>query len=309
MSAPTLPDDSAVGPPERLHPLFLVKGIGGSIRGLAGLYAFLGYLVISGQWSFAILAAIASLLFGIVGGILYWRRFEYRVGQSEIRIDSGILSRRHRSIPFERIQDADITQGPLDRLLGIAQVKLETGGGSAGKNAEEGVLQAITLQRAHELRKLIRARRAGTPSVDRQVQEDRLPVYAMDLRRLLIAGAFNFSLAIFAGLIGITQTFGDTLGFDPLSERFWRKLLGPPARLCRTSRSRTAVPWPLQDRRCWSLIGSRNRSGPDRAPRFRLPARPDRSRPAPPPWTAHTNRRHPAAEARPGGARHDRPVA
>jgi putative membrane protein len=231
MSAPTLPDDSAVGPPERLHPLFLVKGIGGSIRGLAGLYAFLGYLVISGQWSFAILAAIASLLFGIVGGILYWRRFEYRVGQSEIRIDSGILSRRHRSIPFERIQDADITQGPLDRLLGIAQVKLETGGGSAGKNAEEGVLQAITLQRAHELRKLIRARRAGTPSVDRQVQEDRLPVYAMDLRRLLIAGAFNFSLAIFAGLIGITQTFGDALGFDPLSERFWRKLLAASAPL------------------------------------------------------------------------------
>ncbi len=111
MSAPTLPDDNAVGPPERLHPLFLVKGIGGSIRGLAGLYAFLGYLVISGQWRFAILAAAAFLLFGIVGGILYWRRFEYRVGQSEIRIDSGILSRRHRSIPFERIQDADITQG------------------------------------------------------------------------------------------------------------------------------------------------------------------------------------------------------
>lgn len=232
MSAPTLPDDSAVGPPERLHPLYLAKGLGGSVRGIAGLYAGLGYLVISGEWELAIFAAIAFAVFGAVAAIIYWRRFEYRVGQNEIRIDSGILNRRHRSIPFERIQDADISQGPLDRLLGIAQVKFETGGGSAGPNAEEGVLKAITLRRAHELRELIRARRAGTAVAEQQVrQEERPPVYAMDLRRVLIAGGFNFSLAIFAGLIGITQTFGDALGFDPLSQRFWRNLLAASAPL------------------------------------------------------------------------------
>lgn len=225
MSAPTLADDSAVGPPERLHPLFLLKGLGGSLRGLAGLYAFIGYLLISGQWRTAIIAAAGFLVIGIVGVILYWTRFEYRVGKREIRIDSGILSRRHRSIPFDRIQDVDITQGPVARLLGLAEVKFETGGGSAGPNSEEGVLHAITLERAHQLRELIRTSRAREVPLEEAAEAERPPVYAIGLKRLLAAGTFNFSLAVFAGLIGVTQTFGDALGFDPLSQRFWRNLL------------------------------------------------------------------------------------
>jgi putative membrane protein len=224
MSTPTSADDRAVGAPERLHPLFLLKGLGGSLRGLGGAYAVLAYFFFSGQWRLAIAAAIAFVAIGIVGAILYWRRFEYRVGQNEIRIDSGIMSRRHRSIPFDRIQDADISQGPLDRLLGLAKVKFETGGGAAGKNAEEGVLSAISLQRAHEIRQLIRSKRTGT-APEATAEAERSPVYAMDLNRLLTAGAFNFSLAIVAGLVGVTQTFGDAFGFDPLSRSFWQSIL------------------------------------------------------------------------------------
>lgn len=223
MSAPTQAEDSAVGPVERLHPLFLLKGLAGSLRGLVGLYAFLGYLAFSGQWRLGILAALGFLLFGVVGGAIYWRRFGFRVGQNEVRIDSGILNRRHRSIPFDRIQDADIVQGPLDRLLGIAQVKFETGGGSA--KSEEGVLPAITLKRAHEIRELIRSRRWGTTQSVPLPNVEAPPVYAMDVKRLLVAGTFNFSLAVIAGLVGITQTFGDAIGFDPFSRRFWRGVL------------------------------------------------------------------------------------
>lgn len=230
MSAPTPPDDGAVGSPERLHPLFLLKGLAGSVRGLAGLYAGLGYLVISGRWGSAMIAVLLFIVFGIIAAILYWRRFEYRVGEREIRIDSGILNRRHRSIPFDRIQDADIIQGPLDRLLGIAQVKFETGG-SGGRNSEEGVLQAIALERAHQIRELIRSRRAGLAESVTGTEVEQPPVYVMDLRRLAIAGLFNFSLAVLAGLVGVTQTFGDAIGFDPFSRRFWGRLLAASAPL------------------------------------------------------------------------------
>lgn len=230
MSAPTPPDDGAVGSPERLHPLFLLKGLAGSVRGLAGLYAGLGYLVISGRWGSAMIAVLLFIVFGIIAAVLYWRRFEYRVGEREIRIDSGILNRRHRSIPFERIQDADIIQGPLDRLLGIAQVKFETGG-SGGRNSEEGVLQAITLERAHQIRELIRSRRAGLAESVTGTEFEQPPVYVMDLRRLAIASLFNFSLAVLAGLVGVTQTFGDAIGFDPFSRRFWGRLLAASAPL------------------------------------------------------------------------------
>ena len=222
MSEPTSPDPAA-GVPERLHPLFLVTGLGGSLRGLAGGYAVLGYLAISGRLVTAIFGAVALLTVMAVGIALYWARFEFRVGRGDIRIDSGIVSRRHRSIPFDRIQDVEITQGPIARLLGLAQVKFETGGGSVGPNAEEAVLHAIPLARAHEIRELVRATREALPIA--AAEGGRPPVYAMDLRRLLLAGTFNFSLAVAAGLFGLTQTAGEVIGFDPLDRSFWSGLV------------------------------------------------------------------------------------
>ena len=47
----------------------------------------------------------------------------------------------------------------------------------------------------------------------------------MDTRRVLTAGLFNFSLAVLAGLVGLSQTVGNMLGFDPFSQRFWRNML------------------------------------------------------------------------------------
>jgi putative membrane protein len=218
-------EDRAVGAPERLHPLFLLTGLGGSLRGIAGGYALIGYLLVSGRAGTAILAAFALLLFLIVSLFLYWIRFEYRVGENEIRIDSGIVSRTHRSIPFERIQDVDITQGPIARLSGLARVKFETGG-SAGAGEDEGVLQAIPLARAEQLRSLIRAHRSTAPPLaDGEAVEDAPPIYQMGGKRLLLAGVFNFSLALFAGLFGATQTFGEVAGFDPFSRSFWIGLL------------------------------------------------------------------------------------
>ena len=226
------PPDEAVGAPERLHPLYLLTGLGTGLRQMFGAYAAVGYLAATGKWRSAVLMLGGIGLLMVIGVFLTWRRFEYRVGVNEIRIDSGILSRTHRSIPFDRIQDVDITQGPLARLLGLARVKFETGG-SAGNNQDDGALTAIALPRAEALRDLVRARRGTAPDVAAGVGvEDApglapvsAPVFAMDLRRVLLAGLFNFSLAIFAGLFGLSQTLGDVAGFDFFTRRFWRDAL------------------------------------------------------------------------------------
>lgn len=221
--------DAAVGAPERLHPLFLVTGLGRGIRQMIGGYAVIGYFAATGSWRVAILifAGIAAAM--ILGVFLYWRRFEFRVGAHEIRIDSGIISRTHRSIPFDRIQDVDIRQGPLARLLGLARVKFETGG-SAADNADDGALAAIALSRAEALRELVRERRLATvgpvaTDLLLPVQTETLPVFAMDGRRVMLAGLFNFSLAVIAGLFGATQTIGNVAGFDVFARRFWREAL------------------------------------------------------------------------------------
>lgn len=228
MSEPISPDH-AVGPPEHLHPLFLLSGLVRSLRSLGGASALIAWLAVSRSMWLALLAATGLLILGIAGVVIYWARFEFRVGADEIRIDHGIVNRTHRSIPFDRVQDVDITQGPLQRLLGLAKVTFETGGGgSAGKHSEEGSLHTIALQRAEQIRALVRSRQtsAGAPASDFSAEAEReQPVYAMGIPRLLLAGAFNFSLAILAALIGFTQTVGNTVGFDPFSESFWRSVL------------------------------------------------------------------------------------
>jgi putative membrane protein len=219
-------DDRAVGKPERLHPGYLLTGLGKRLRGLAGGYAAVGYLAVSGRTGTALTVGGVLLAAVAIGLFLYWTRFEFRVGANEIRIDSGIFNRTHRSIPFDRIQDVDIVQGPVARLLGIARVQFETGGSGGSGGDDEGVLSAIPLKRAEELRALIRARRSGPTQVAvPAVEAEQPPVFAMDLPRVLLAGMFNFSLALFAGLFGATQTFGDVLGFDPFSRAFWIGLL------------------------------------------------------------------------------------
>ncbi len=238
------PGSADLAPPERLHPLMLLTGFGASLRGLAGGYAGVGYLAATGSVRSALVLA-ALLLAGIALSLLiYWRRFTYRVGAHEIRIDSGLLSRTHRSIPFDRVQDVDISQGPLQRLLGLASVKFETGGGAAGGRAE-GVLNGILLTRAEALREYVRARRG--PALARETDDaaaEGRPLFTMDLRRVLALGVFNFSLAIFAGLFGLTQTLGDVVGFDPFERSFWTDLLasaGPLSDYVQTHRFGAAV--------------------------------------------------------------------
>ncbi|HUG45070.1 MAG TPA: PH domain-containing protein, partial [Sphingomicrobium sp.] len=235
-------EDRAVGEPERLHPLFLLTGLGAALRGVGGAYALIAYLAVTGRLGMAIIGGTLLLVVTGIGLMLYWRRFEYRVGSSEIRIDSGIFSRTHRSIPFDRVQDVDITQGPVARLLGLATVKFETGG-SAG--SEEGVLRAVALERAESLREMIRAYRSEAPPAEAAgVEHDRPAIYAMSLRRLLLAGLFNFSLAVFAVLFGLSQTMGDVIGFDPLSRSFWETVLSasePLQRLLLANQVLTAI--------------------------------------------------------------------
>lgn len=237
--------EAAPGAAERLHPFFLLSGLAGSLRGMAGGYAALGYLAATGRTRTALIGAAVLLVLMAGGLLLYWRRFEFRVGAREIRIDSGILNRTHRSIPFDRVQDVDISQGPLARLLRIATVKFETGG-SAGGNGDDGVLHAIALDRAEELRRLVRASRlADEPAAgDQDVPARQAAIFTMDGRRLLLAGLFNFSLALFGGLAGLTQSMGDVIGFDPLSRNFWRSTLSrgdPLARLIAANAAAAAL--------------------------------------------------------------------
>ncbi|MEO6361564.1 MAG: PH domain-containing protein [Sphingomicrobium sp.] len=213
----------ATGAPEKLHWSSLLSTLRKSIRGLWGLFAGGAYLAVQGHWAVVVGLAILFAFVSVAAAVLRWTRFTFAITDDQVRIDSGIVSRTHRSIPFDRIQDVDITQGPVARLLGVARVKFETGGGAAG--TDDGVLDAIALDRAETLRSLIRSRGAEIPASFDELPVEVAPIYSMSLQRLFLAGMFNFSLALFAFLFGATQTMGDAVGFDPFNRRFWQGLL------------------------------------------------------------------------------------
>lgn len=214
---------------ERLHPLALVSGIGTALRQMIGAVFAGGFIAFQGRPGLGLLILVGLVASTAIGILLHWWRLSYTVGDDEVRIDSGIVSRTRRILPFDRVEDVSIEQGPLQRVFGVAKVTLETGGSAAGK--EEGVLGAVRLERAQALRDHVRTRRSGlaagvAPTGELAAVEAEEPIlFAMDGRRLLTLGFFNFSLALFGGLFAASQTVGDVLGIDPFERSFWRPLL------------------------------------------------------------------------------------
>ncbi|PXW77654.1 putative membrane protein [Blastomonas natatoria] len=192
----------------RLHPLTLLLNLSRQVpQMIIGLVA----LRLSGPEELRPWVALMALLaiLGMFGFEFYrWWRFSYRLEPDELRIASGVFSRNVRSIPYERIQDVNLEQGVFARVLGLAKVRLETGSSGSG---DEGALDSVDLAEAERLRDVIRLRKAqNTAEPDQpgagpaEVAADRIDaplLFAMDPRRILIAGVFNFSLVFFA-LVG-----------------------------------------------------------------------------------------------------------
>jgi putative membrane protein len=153
------------------------------------------------------------LIVSAVGGVLSWLTFTYQVLPDQVVIARGLLNRSRRSIPAERIQDVSITQGPLSRLIGLADVKIETGGGEA----DEGVLSSVSLAEARRLREVLR-RRAPAPAAvggtTAEAAEDEAVLFRLGLGRLLFSGLFKFSLVWIAAILGLLQYGAEVTSYD-----------------------------------------------------------------------------------------------
>lgn len=208
-----LPPD---GEPQHLHFLGLFVGF---ISGLPQLIfpiiaALFGARASKNLWLIPVVIGVA-FAFSLFFRWLAWRRFTYTLGEHDIRIERGLLSRTVRSIPYERIQDVSVEQKLLARLLNLAEVKFESGGGEG----EDAKLCYVSVEQAEALRAAIRERKSGMVVVTTEAEEaehDRPPLFAMDTKRLVTFGLYSFSLFIFAVLAGAAQQVDFLLPFD-----FW----------------------------------------------------------------------------------------
>ncbi len=185
----------------------------------------------TGTTGFGVLIALgvggAILAVAALFSYIRWKRLTYTIGIADIRVESGVLSRSARSVPYERIQDVSLEQKLIPRLFGLVAVKFETGAGGG----EDLSLSFLREDDGEELRQLVRTRRdeeaqgiaaaAGKEPADAAPVEEAEPLFTMGPGRLFTFGLFEFSLAVFAVLFGLMQTAGSFIDFEFWDADFW----------------------------------------------------------------------------------------
>lgn len=142
------------------------------ITGIAGFKAMLTQLVLQlPPWAVPLLwllklAGIAAYLAQLPVTYLIARLdFEmrwYMVTDRSLRIRHGVWKVQESTMSFANIQQVVVSQGPLQRLLGLADVRVQSAGGGGGErehrhgteeDMHHGLFHGVT--NAHEIRDLI----------------------------------------------------------------------------------------------------------------------------------------------------------
>lgn len=87
---------------------------------------------------FILALIIAQRLFALAVIRLDFEKRWYLVTDRSLRVREGVLKIREMTITFANIQNISISQGPIQRLLGIADLRVDTAGGGAPKSKKEG---------------------------------------------------------------------------------------------------------------------------------------------------------------------------
>lgn len=144
----------------RLHPLSVpLRAVS---RAIGFAWAFLiggvalsrGDPVLTGG---AVVVAVLAVLAVVGYEVAYFRRFDYELTDDSLDIASGVFSRREREIPLRRVQNVDVTRSLVARLLGLAEVDVETAGGGS----TEANLRFVSREEAARLQEEVRERRAA----------------------------------------------------------------------------------------------------------------------------------------------------
>jgi putative membrane protein len=148
---PGPPDDAGF---RRLSPLTPVAR--SAIFFVAAAYAGGRELLQDGPLTGVAIIAVAVLVVGALFGFASWYRTRFRITPTELRIDTGVLSRRSRRVRLDRVLEISINQPFVARLLGLAELKVET-----ATTESEVSLSYLPVREAHDVRQVLLDYRAA----------------------------------------------------------------------------------------------------------------------------------------------------
>lgn len=150
--------DTGAARGRRTHPasalvrvwLWLVAALAGSVNSIAGERPSLR----------TVLVLAGAIVLGVLVGLASWWFTTFVIDGHELRIDSGILTKRSRRVPYERLQSVDIAQPFGARIFGLAELRIEMAGGGDSLTR----LQFLTVPAARELRSILLGRAEAGPA-------------------------------------------------------------------------------------------------------------------------------------------------
>ena len=172
----------------------------------------------------------AVLIILLVAGIIKWKRFVYWFEEGELRIEYGLIIKKKRYIPFDRIQSLNYTEGIFHRPLGLVKVKVETAG--SGKIGEaEAELTAIPRIDADRIEKKMEEAKRGIQQVDEASLENGIEeevpmpkkpirkIYRMNMRELLVLATTSGGIGVVVSAVAVfLSQFAELIPYDAIYE-------------------------------------------------------------------------------------------
>ncbi len=105
---------------------------------------------------------IAVLIFvpSLAASVIRYFTLRYQVRGGDLIVSEGLFFRRVRTVPVRRIQNIDLVQNMLHRIFGVAEVRIETAGGTK----PEATLRVLSMDNVDVLRQGVFEERSTTPA-------------------------------------------------------------------------------------------------------------------------------------------------
>ncbi|MEM7386264.1 MAG: PH domain-containing protein, partial [Verrucomicrobiota bacterium] len=213
-SAGTPPEEpgSATSPLGRLHPSTFILALVTAVFKTIVLGIFIATLDQPFR-TVAIVWLITALL-GVIQDCIRYFTLTYHFTESDFVIREGLFEKKERHIPCRRVQDVQIEQSFLQRLLQVCSLRIET----AGSAEVEGSIRQIAVETAEHLRATIFERRAaltGSPNaIEDPSRPPPVPLREVTSLELLKAGLTSMKTGVAFGLISLAPSFGIPVPFD-----------------------------------------------------------------------------------------------
>lgn len=109
---------------------------------------------------YLILILLAVIILVEIYSRLVYYFWSYEFTEDQLRIEKGIIWKKYSNIPYQRVQNVDITRGVIARLCGFSSVNIQTAGysshaGGRGGILSEGYIPAVPTNEAEKIREFV----------------------------------------------------------------------------------------------------------------------------------------------------------